>query len=125
MEKPVFATFALDVLGPQPPMLLPSASVRSSSSMAETSEGGLDQAVSESLKERVSTLLATEFSRKVCIWLIPHLVPVRRFGAVSMLQVWLPFWASRSSWQPPSLHLVQGALCTAQTCCKLHCSSWG
>ena len=67
MERPVFASFTLDVLGSQPPMLLPSASVRNSPSLSEFPDAANDQAVSDSLKERVSTLLATEFSRKVSL----------------------------------------------------------
>ena len=63
MERPVFASFTLDVLGSQQPMSLPSASVRGTD-MAQL--GTTNQEVSDSLKERVSTLLASEFSRKVC-----------------------------------------------------------
>ena len=65
MERPVFASFTLDVLGAQSPLLLPSASMCGPAGPAEL--GATSQEVSASLKERVSTLLATEFSRKV--WL--------------------------------------------------------
>ena len=74
MERPVFASFTLDVLGSQQPMSLPSASVRGTD-MAQL--GTTNQEVSDSLKERVSTLLASEFSRKVC-WVHARKVPHAR-----------------------------------------------
>ena len=65
MERTVHETFTLDVLGPQPPMLLPSASVHGRGRISEVPDVAASQAVSDSVKERVSNLLASEFSRKV------------------------------------------------------------
>ena len=64
--RPVKAYYSLEHLGAQPPLSLPSASNAFSSAANLQEMAGQDAEISKDLKDRVSSLLASEFSRKVC-----------------------------------------------------------
>ena len=63
--RPVKAYYSLERLGAQQPLSLPSASNAFPSAGGLSEMGTPDAEISKDLKDRVSSLLASEFSRKV------------------------------------------------------------